>query len=462
MTSLSTELLIQARPKYNGRTNNLQQLARILAKHIEYVPSQESTDDAHAPAPAPAPATGATSFMQATDALKSRETYTSPSQTTEASARPSDSLESVEELQEPQFAPNGSGTPSSAASSLRNSSNRMSRPPLPQHFSSPAGTNQHERESSAGERSNNGTRNSVSEHRTSRVYAQGRERSISRPSPLNPDTQRSAAVDTARSGQRKGSLVDLKHQGRSMSQTDVSQWGQNTLLGDLSRRRESVQTDDRRRSVASAGQTSRRMSQAYLDTAAADQGRGSVRQPRSKRASTLNVSPNSATWGPSSASLAPPGLPMVASQSDMAAAAGFGMPMSGSTMGMPMGMGMPPQMGMSVGMGGMGGMGGMTMSPSMGMPVQPWMTPGFMGPPTPMMPRPVSFYGGAPSPQWMATMPSLAPPSPGYASNTSSNVPTPPESPHLAPTNSQLKPPQHLGVQQQQQQQQHVRHASQR
>ncbi|KAN0062228.1 hypothetical protein ACQY0O_005409 [Thecaphora frezii] len=150
----ATKLLIQARPKYDGRTNNLQQLARILARHIQYTPESDGNS-----------------------APSLQKHSAPPSQSTEESQQRADSLESSD----PPFMGGAWTTNSVKSSSLRQSS--RGRSSLAHKVRSSSTTEVNE----AVERPVL-SRASLSEQQIQRLQAARRSTTFAS-SPLNPEKQ---------------------------------------------------------------------------------------------------------------------------------------------------------------------------------------------------------------------------------------------------------------------------------
>ncbi|TKY87765.1 hypothetical protein EX895_003346 [Sporisorium graminicola] len=399
------KLLIQARPKYDGRTNNSQMLARLLGRHVDYVPAPaQQTETATTPT-----STSPSGSILKTDSSTHDAALTpgnNRSQMTLDSGAQSQRSHSIEsDANESKAGPESNV--SRVPASIRNSQ-RMSvhRPPLihlstaPSAAASEAGvlvrpTLQRSAETDSG--SSSPTTGSVRMSLPPQPRHLQQQQQTS--SPLNPSHR-----------MHRQTASELQPQGRARTHSDAA-----AAYATMS-------AADRRMTMDGTGRVpraSRRRSEAPAEWlvempsgGGADARFSSVRsrsgQGRDMRrdsvlslgggSGSVTASPSMGGWGAHSGFPAAPSM--------------VGMPTMPSMQGMPMtGFGAPSQMG-----------GGMGMFP----PPSPSMmfNSGALQVPMP--------YFATPQMPFLPSMPMLAPPSPGFYSHASSGVPTPPESPHIA------------------------------
>ncbi|CBQ71002.1 conserved hypothetical protein [Sporisorium reilianum SRZ2] len=401
------KLLIQARPKYDGRTNNSQMLARLLGRHIDFVPAQPQQAEA-AMVTATSPSGSILKAESTThDAAAALTPANNRSQMTLVSAGQSQRSQSIES-EANELKPGSESNVARIPASIRNSQ-RMSvaRPPLIHLSTAPSAaasemgtlvrpTLQRSAETESGASSPSGSVR-ISLPPQSRHLPQQQPASSS---PLNPSyrTHRQTASEIRTVGRTR------THSDATAAYATVGAADRRFTMDGTGR----VSRPSRRRSEAPAEWL------AEVPGAAGDARFSSVRSRSGpgrdmRRESVLSLgggggsvvgSPSMGTWGahaglPASPSMV--GLPTMPS-----------MPMAGFA-------GVPPQMGMGMGMGVFP-----PPSPSM------MLNPGALQVPMP--------YFAAPQMPFLPSMPMLAPPSPGFHSHASSGVPTPPESPHLTTT----------------------------
>lgn len=405
----ASKLLIQTRPKYDGRNNNSQQLARLLGRHIDFVPPQSQQMETQTTSETLAgSAKSPASSMLKTDST-GQEAAASPinqSQMTLVSAgAQSQASHSVESE-----AVNEMGVMTSSVSRVPASirqSQRMSaaRPPLI-HLSTAPSAPPSEVGTLVRPILQRSSETDMSSSPTGSVRMslppQARSQHASS-SPLNP----------TRTLQRQ-SMSEMRVAGRARTNSDAT-----AAYATMS-------AADRRTSTIAASRPSRRRSEAPAEwlaelPSAGDARFNSVRSRSGRnvhRDSMMSVGgggssmvglPSMGTWGPSSGFPTSPsmvGLPGMPGMPAMPMT-GFGTPPHMSPAMTPMGLWPPPA------------------SSSM-------MFPGQAG----ALQVPMPYFAPQMGMPFMPSMPMLAPPSPGFYSHTSSAVPTPPESPHLGTTMS--------------------------
>ncbi|EPQ26147.1 uncharacterized protein PFL1_06355 [Pseudozyma flocculosa PF-1] len=370
----ATKMLVKARPKYDGRSNNLQQLARILAKHIHFTPS----------AVAETASSGSVQKLSAPPSHSTEQSHTRHDSIELSSERPTSAV--------PMMPAAGTTTSSSPAGSIRQGSQGRSRLSHLPRSSSTAEINETVERPPLN-------RASLSEQQAQRLQANRRSSAFAG-SPLNPEKK----------------LGD-----RARTQSDIAQSDKRA-----SRHPREQSREDRRRSTLSQPQMqsqpqsqsqSRRKSQIPAEWAGeayrgSDSQAGGSAKRMSRRQSQMDFvappMPHSGTWSPAFAPPTPPMLAMPVSPYDL------------------------PPPGMSPYMAGYT----VPMSGSMHSLHGPYQQQHQQQPsPHMAMARPMSFYGPPTTMPWGMPPPPpmmmLNPPSPGgyNASMNSSMVPTPPESP---------------------------------
>ncbi|ETS60787.1 hypothetical protein PaG_04699 [Moesziomyces aphidis] len=378
--------LINARPKYDGRSNNSQQLARLLGRHVDFVPQPPKPASTAAPseiiaAEEPSPAAS----ILKPESLQ-QETNTNRSQMTLVSGAHSQRSHSIEsDPKEAAAGPTETNGVSRVPASIRQSQ-RMSiaKPPLIHLSTAPSEHGGMARPKLERSAETDPTTPTGSVRMS--LPPQPRQQS-----PLNPSPRT-----------HRQTASEIRVDGRVRARSDAPAYA---TVGAADHR---VSRPTRRRSEAPSEWLAELPDQARFQSmrSRGGQGRNSHRDSMLSTSGSVLGSPM-ATWGPS-----------------------MGMPPSPSMAGVPMSPPMPPMgMGMWPGAtGSMGPSGSMMFNPAALQVPMPY----FAQPPMGM-----SMGMGLP---YMPSMPMLAPPSPGFHSHTSSAVHTPPESPQMSTTHLPAKP----------------------
>lgn len=367
----ASKQLIEARPKYDGRTNNSQILARLLARHIELAPPQA------------APAATATEKVVVGEgscpatSIKVESVhdagFNNRSQMTLVSGGHSQRSQSIEE--EPKEAALSSGesdTVSRVPASIRQSQRAsMARPPLIHLSTAP---------SVAGSDIGTGPmvrptlhRSADTDHSSSPTSPTGSVRMS-----LPPQSRQGSTLNPSTSRYRQ-SVSEVRARTNSDAKSALA-------YASLTAAERRSTLDPGRSTVGRAG---RRRSEAPQEWLAEMPQFNSTRSKRNtQRDSVMSLG----SWGPG---MIPPAISMA----NLPMGGGFSPP---SPNMMPMGLPWA--------------------SPSM------HFNPGLQVPMPYFSPPPMGMPMG-----YMPSMPMLAPPSPGFYSHTSSAVNTPPESPSLLP-----------------------------
>ncbi|KAJ1020101.1 hypothetical protein NDA16_004381 [Ustilago loliicola] len=404
----ASKLLIQARPKYDGRANNSQQLARLLGRHIEFVPpvqhqQQQSAMTTTSETVAGSATSPAGSILKPD--LFSQEAGSTPannrSQNTLVSGGHSQTSQSIES--EPKETVGEMEIKVSRVPPSIQHSQRMSvaRPLI--HLSTAP--------SSAGSELGVLPPSRPTLHRSAETEQTPSPTDSVRMS-LPPQPRQSPLNPSYRTHRQTASEI-RGADGRARTKSDAASQHYATVGVDGRR----MLKGGRRRSEAPAEWL------AELPTA---NGSNSVRvrtKSSHQRDSVLSLGGGSVmggmggSWGPAMGAAAFPSSPSMMP----------GMP------GMPMqmgGFGTPP-LAMSPQMGAMGAMAMPMWPPQINTSLSMMFNPALQVPPMP------PYFGQHPmggEMPFLASMPMLAPPSPGFHSHTSSAVHTPPESPHLTTT----------------------------
>lgn len=403
----ASKLLIQARPKYDGRANNSQQLARLLGRHIEFNPPVEHQHQQQQSAMTTTSETVAGSATSPAASILKPDSFSQEVASTPANNRSqntlvsggnsqrSQSIESEPKETVGEMESKVSRVPASIRHSQRMS---VTRPPFIHLSTAP---------SSAG--SELGVlpppsrptlhRSAETEHTSSPA---GSVRT-----PLLPQPRQSPLNPSYRTHRQTASEIRGVGDGRASTKSDAASQRYATVGGDGGRRMS--KGGARRRSEAPAEWL------AEMPTNA--QGSNSMRvrtKSSHQRDSVMSLGGGSVmggSWGPAMGA-----SPFPSSPSMMPGLPGMLMQMGG--------FGTPP----------------MPMSPQMGMPMWPPQintSPSMMFNPPPALqvpPMPPYFAQHPMGMPFLPSMPMLAPPSLGFHSHTSSAVHTPPESPSLATT----------------------------
>ncbi|SNX83579.1 uncharacterized protein MEPE_02286 [Melanopsichium pennsylvanicum] len=398
----ASKLLIQARPNYDGKNNNSQLLARLLARHIQLVPvvkevgtttTTSETIAGHATSPV-----GSIIKRDSASQEAATTSANNRSQMTLVSGAPSQRSQSIEsDANHHEMSSNHAD--SHVAASVRHS-RRIStaRPPLIHLSTAPTRV-----ESQVASFVRPAFQHSA---QTESPSPTGSMRLSLPPQPR----QQSLLNPGHRTHRQTASEIKMDGRARARSDATVSHV---TMSAHRRMTMEGKHVSTRRRSEAPSEWLEELPNKSEAKT---NSIRSRSAQPRntSHRDSMMSVGggggsvialPSMASWGPSmgfpvSPSMCMPGMP--------------GMPGTPGTPGMQMGgFSTPPPMGMWSAPSA----NTMLSRPYHGLqvPVPPYLN-------TQQMPT---------MPQW--GMPMLAPPSPGFHSHASSAVPTPPESPHLLP-----------------------------
>ncbi|CDU23052.1 uncharacterized protein SPSC_01682 [Sporisorium scitamineum] len=391
----ASKLLIRARPKYDGRHNNSQMLARLLGRHIDFVPAQsQQTEAATTTATSPSG-----SILKADSTAHEANNRSQMTLVSGAQSQPSQSIESDANEIKPASESNVSRVPASIRNSQRMS---VARPPLihfstaPSAAASEMGTLvrpplQRSAETESGASSPTGSARKSLPPQPRHLQQQPTS------SPLNPShrTHRQTASET-------------RTHGRARTHSDAT--AAYATLGATDRR---ITMDGR------VPRATRRRSEApaeWLAEVAGGNARFSSVRSRSgpgtgrdvRRESVMSLGGGSVV-----------GSPSMGAMGAMGSWGHSGFPASPSMIG-----GLPsmPMAGFAAASSGMG----------MGMGMMPNSSPSMMFNPAALqVPMP---YFASPQMPFLPSMPMLAPPSPGFHSGASSGVPTPPESPHLSTT----------------------------
>lgn len=412
----ASKQLIQARPKYDGRQNNSQQLARLLGRHIDFAPVSQHQQTATTTTTSETVAGHGTSpagSILKPDSL-SQDAASTPannrSQMTLVSGAHSQRSQSIEsdahETMAPTTAVAVEGTVSRVPASIRHSQ-RMSaaRPPLI-HLSTAPSVGASE----VGGATVRPTLQRSAETEHSSLSPTGSVRMSLPPqprqqSPLNPShrTHRSTASE-------------IRVDGRARTRSDATTTAPNAY--------------------ATVGAADRRMTLDGAATMAGTSTVGRVSRPTRRRSEApsewLAELPNG-NGGDArfNSTRSRSGQPRNTHRDSIMSSGGAGSMIASPSMSWGPSMGFPASP-------SMGGLPGMPMNgfgtPPMG-PMHMWPpSNSMMFNPNTALQVPMPYFAPQGMPQWIPSMPMLAPPSPGFHSHTSSAVPTPPESPSLSTT----------------------------
>ncbi|PWZ01604.1 hypothetical protein BCV70DRAFT_77525 [Testicularia cyperi] len=394
----ASKLLVQARPKYDGRTNNSQQLARLLGKHIEFAPQIARSEVAAPVGDQVATATTSTngSFIAPTPSEKevlpqqqqpngSQMTLVSGTQSVRSPSTDSDPKEMR------------TGDTAMPANTRRSQRMSINRPPLIQLATAPAAPGS---DIDASLRPSLPRAGESERHTPGSVRISMPPQQRSHPSPLNPDHRRSYRQSTYDMG-------SVRNRARSdVSQAQGLAHERGPSLVDVL---PSQQKRNRRRSEAPSEWLAEMPNETRFSSV---RGKGSTTRTGA-RDSVMSLGGG---YGGVSGSLGPNG----------------GMAFQGTWSPSPMMPTSPSMVGPSMSPYPMMANGNMWsgMTGNIGPSSSMVFHPGMLQPPIPFF-SPNSQAMGLP---YMPSMPMLAPPSPGFYSHASSAVPTPPESPHMQST----------------------------
>ncbi|EST05801.1 hypothetical protein PSEUBRA_004828 [Kalmanozyma brasiliensis GHG001] len=414
----ASKLLIHARPKYDGRANNSQQLARLLGRHIDFVPPQSQqmetqttnttsetlAGSAASPAASMRKTDSAGQETQSQMTLVSAATLSQRSQSIEES----DAVNEMGVMTKGNTENNVSRVPASIRQSQRMS---VARPPLIHLSTAPSASG-----------SEVGT--------MVRPILNRSAETDSFPSPTG--SVRMSLPPQAKQPQSPSSPLNPGNRMQRQSMSEIRTAGRARTNSDATAAYATMSAADRRTSTlldgtARSSRPSRRRSEAPAEWLAelpsandarfnsvksrSGQTRNTHRDSIMSSGGGMMTSPSMGTWGHGSGFPASPsmvGLP--------------GMPGMPVMPGMPMtGFGTPPQMS--------------PVMPPMGLPMWPPTSQSMMfNPAAGALQVPMPYFAPQMGMPFLPSMPMLAPPSPGFYSHTSSAVPTPPESPHLSST----------------------------
>ncbi|SPO32198.1 uncharacterized protein UTRI_02755 [Ustilago trichophora] len=418
----ASKLLIQARPKYDGRANNSQQLARLLGRHIDFAPPSQQTVTTSTSETFAGHATSPVGSIlkpesMRHDAASASTPANNRSQMTLVSGAHSQRSQSIESDPAHEMGDNVSRVPASIRHSQRMS---IARPPLIHLSTAPsvAGSEPGGLAPPSLQRSPETEQSASSPTGSVRVSLPPQPR---QQSPLNPSyrTHRQTASE-------------IRSDGRARTRSDAAY----ASMGAADRR---MTMDVPRDGTTTAGRVSRpvrRRSEApseWLAEMPTNNGDSRFNSTRSRSGQPPRNTHRDSIMSSGASMIASPSLSTWSPSMGFAASPSMGMP------GMP---GMPAMP-----------MPGFATPPHMSLPMAPinmWpstnsimFNPGANSALQVPMPY-FATHPPPPSPQWMHQMPMLAPPSPGFHSHTSSAVPTPPESPHLSTTHvsKNLTPPE--------------------